>query len=139
MFMFVIVFLNVIIMISEPLQSIFNSKTQYLAPQMCRECRFLCRSSILDSKNCRKANIRGSNIAGKHCKDITISVYWENFEIWARKLVAKTDFCVAVLLLTAETLTNALQSIKKCSEKFHLLQASVQICGVVIYKKFMRS
>ena len=130
MFIFVIVFLNVIIMIFEPFQSIFNFKTQHSAPQMCRECRFLCRTSSLDSKNCRKANIRGSNIAGKYCKDITISVYWENFEIWARKLVANTDFCVAMLLLTARTLTNVLKSRKTCLGKFYLLQASVHITCV---------
>ena len=75
MFLFVIEFLNVSIMISEPFQSIFDFKTQYLAPQMCRECRFLCRSSILDSKNCRKAKIRGLNITGIRFKDITIIVH----------------------------------------------------------------
>ena len=30
-------------MISEPFQSIFNFKTQYLAPQMYRECRLFYR------------------------------------------------------------------------------------------------
>ena len=89
MFMVVIVFFNVIIMISEPLQSIFNSKTQYLAPQMCRECRFLCRSSILDSKNFRKTNIRGLNITGIHFKDIAIIVHQKTSNYkpanWSRK------------------------------------------------------
>ena len=43
MFLFVIVFLTVSIMIPEPLKSILNFKTQYLAPQMYRECRLFYR------------------------------------------------------------------------------------------------
>ena len=43
MFLFVIVFLTVSIMIPELLKSIFNFPTQYLAPQMYRECRLFYR------------------------------------------------------------------------------------------------
>ena len=43
MFLSVIVFLTVSIMIPEPLKLIFNFITQYLTPQMYRECRLFYR------------------------------------------------------------------------------------------------
>ena len=71
MFLFVIEFLNVSVMISQPFQSIFNFKTQQLAPQMYRECRFLYRAFISDSQNCSMA-IRRLNITGFNFKGITM-------------------------------------------------------------------
>ena len=71
MFLFVIVFLNVIIMISDFPHSIFNFKTQHLAPQMYRECRLFYRAFISDSQKCSMA-IRRLNITGINFEGITM-------------------------------------------------------------------
>ena len=76
MFLFVIEFSNVIMMISDFPQSIFNFKTQHLARQMYRECRFLYRAFISDSQNCSMA-IRRLNITGINCEGITMILYYQ--------------------------------------------------------------
>ena len=71
MFLFVIEFLNVSVMISQPSQSIFNFITQYLTPQMYRECRLFYRAFISDSQKCSMA-IRRLNITGINFEGITM-------------------------------------------------------------------